>query len=689
MSAPPYRFASLLLAALLGCSGSAGHAERGGDEVGPDSADATGAEPVDVGFDAPGVSDSGDDAESSDDAPGDASVLPGDADTADADAADAATPDADGGTTTDASASDVTEPDAMAPGRAVRVWAPGADAINVFGAFNDWSRESLPLTPDGTGVFAGRLPGARPEDEYRLLISVSGEQLERLDPDALAFAPGFDNSRIASYGAPAPFERPELVDLVIYELHVGTFHAPDGDVATFDDVAARLDHLDALGINAIQLMPIAEFPGERSWGYNPSLPRAIESAYGGPEALHRLVDAAHARGIGVIVDVVYNHLAPDSALCDFDVVDDDGACGGSWFYDDARRDTPWGPRPDYDDPFVSEWLLETTLMHIDDWGVDGLRWDSTSNIRALDHGRGDVIDAGEALLRRANSELTARSAWSIAEDLAGDPRITRSVDDGGFGFGAEWDAGFHDVLRRALLGEAAVDELARVITGEGLADPTRRVIYAESHDTTGRLNSNLRRPHNVRLPDDLVPGAPEGDAARQRALLAGVVMMCSPGVPMLLQGQEMHATGWFHDDRPLDWSLAQRHGGSLRAWTTLIGLRTDTSSVGDALRRGSVDAQHVHVDGGALAWHRSTDETTVVCVANPGPVDYPEYRVGVPSPGAWRVLFHTSDPRFGLAGSGIVPAEITAEPLPWDGWEWSVLLPLPSAAGVVLAPPTE
>ncbi len=590
---------------------------------------------------------------------------------------DAAPPDAD----------DAGGVDAGAPGPPIRVWAPGADRVHVFGAFNDWSRESLALTPVGDGSFYGRLDGALDGDEYRLLVRVDGSELERLDPDALAFAPGFDNSRVETVAPAAPFDRPDLRDLVIYELHVGTFHAPDGRVGSFDDVIARLDHLDALGINAIQLMPISEFPGERSWGYNPSLPRAIESAYGGPDGLVRLVAAAHERGIGVIVDVVYNHLAPDNALCDFDAADDDGRCGGSWFYDDERGDTPWGPRPAYDDDHVRWWLAETATQQIDLWGVDGLRWDSTSNIRALDHGRGEALPGGEALLREANAALAERGAWSIAEDLAGDPRVTRAVSDGGFGFGAEWDAGFHDVLRRSLLNEAPVDELARVIVGDGLADPGARVIYAESHDTTGRLNANLRSPHNVRLPDDIWPDDPTGTDAQRRALLAGVVLMCSPGVPMLLQGEELHATGWFHDDRPLDWSLVQTHGAALRAWSTLVSLRTGDTPVGHALRRGGARAQHVHVDGGALAWSRDDGTTQLVCAANPGGVDYPSYRLGVPTGGPWAVLFHTDDVRFGgVAGA---PTRLDAEPVPWDGWAWSVVLPLTSASGAILAPATD
>nr|MDT0666184.1 alpha-amylase family glycosyl hydrolase [Micromonospora sp. DSM 115978] len=174
--------------------------------------------------------------------------------------------------------------------------------------------------------------------------------------------------------------------LVIYELHVGTFNdTPGGGPGNLDGIAARLPYLLSLGVNAIQLMPPAEFPGGFSWGYNPSSPFAVESDYGGPDALRRLVQAAHGHGIAVFCDVVYNHLGPsDLGLWQFDgatgTADDSG---GIYFYPDWRAHTPWGERnrPDYSRPEVRQYLRDNALSWLHDYRMDGLRLDATAYVR--------------------------------------------------------------------------------------------------------------------------------------------------------------------------------------------------------------------------------------------------------------------------------------------------------------------
>ena len=200
-----------------------------------------------------------------------------------------------------------------------RVWAPNANKIFVAGDFNDWNKEKDALESEENGYWSGVLPEAKAGDEYKYATHNGDHMLERNDP----YAHETTNSNGNSIVTPLKFEWedegftiPHWNSLDIYELHVGTFnrHEPD-QVGTFDDVIAELPYLQSLGINAIELLPVAEFAGGISWGYNPACPFAIERDYGGPEALARLVNEAHKAGIAIIMDVVYNHSGHPITIC--------------------------------------------------------------------------------------------------------------------------------------------------------------------------------------------------------------------------------------------------------------------------------------------------------------------------------------------------------------------------------------
>ncbi len=202
------------------------------------------------------------------------------------------------------------------------IWAPHAERVTVVGTFNDWNGESHPLVRNANGTWEGVVPEAKPGDEYRLMITNGDRTWSRIDPRARQVTNSVGNAVLYrddfDWGADA-FQLPPWNELVIYELHIGTFGGEDG-VNNFDKAIERLDYLRDLGINAIELMPLAEFAGDYSWGYNPAHPFAVETAYGGPGGLKRFVKAAHERGIGVIIDVVYNHFGPsDLDLWQFDV----------------------------------------------------------------------------------------------------------------------------------------------------------------------------------------------------------------------------------------------------------------------------------------------------------------------------------------------------------------------------------
>ena len=193
----------------------------------------------------------------------------------------------------------------------------------------------------------------------------------------------------------------------------------------------KLPYLQYLGINAIEIMPIAEFAGDYSWGYNPAHPYAVTRTYGGREAFRQLVQAAHDLGIAVIVDVVYNHFGPeDLSLWQFDGWQQNGK-GGIYFYNDWRSTTPWADtRPDYGRQEVRQYIRDNALMWLEEFQVDGLRWDATAWIRNAYGHEGDTttdVQEGWDLMRWINDEIDLRQRWtlSIAEDLRGNAAITR------------------------------------------------------------------------------------------------------------------------------------------------------------------------------------------------------------------------------------------------------------------------
>jgi 1,4-alpha-glucan branching enzyme len=247
-------------------------------------------------------------------------------------------------------------------------------------------------------------------------------------------------------------------ELVIYEMHVGTFNVKeDGQVGTFDSAIEKLPYLQELGINAVEVMPVMEFSGDFSWGYNPSHPFAVESIYGGPDAFKRFVKAAHEHGIAIIVDVVYNHFGPsDLDLWQFDGWSQNGK-GGIYFYNDRRSHTPWGDtRPDYGRDEVRQYLRDNALMWFEEYRVDGLRWDAITYIKNIEGNEANPandIPEGWSLMQWINEEIQQRfpGKISIAEDLKNNAWVAKDVGAGGAGFNAQWDSEFVHPIRQAVI----------------------------------------------------------------------------------------------------------------------------------------------------------------------------------------------------------------------------------------------
>jgi maltooligosyltrehalose trehalohydrolase len=417
-----------------------------------------------------------------------------------------------------------------------RVWAPKARAVDLILVDGD-QRRALPMRGED-GYFC-RVEGETPEGQ-RYAYRIDGGP-ERPDPASLWQRDGVHG--------PSAFFRPEAFswgdkgwkgvrreDLVFYELHVGTFTRE----GTFGAIIPRLRELKEMGVTAIELMPVAQFPGSRNWGYDGVLPYAAQDSYGGPRGLQELVDACHRAGLAVFLDVVYNHFGPEgNYLREF----------GPYFTD--RYQTPWGSAVNFDGPgcdAVRDYVLDNARMWLDEFHLDGLRLDAVHAI--YDMGARPILRAiaevGEEAARK-----TGRPVHVIGESGLNDPRLLLPPERGGHGLSGQWADDFHHALHVHLTGErrgyytdyGGARDLARVLESpflfawdyspsrgrkhgappEGLAGD-RFVVCIQNHDQVGN------RPRGERL------GSLVGSPAKQR--LAASLLLLSPHLPLIFMGEE-------------------------------------------------------------------------------------------------------------------------------------------------------
>ena len=536
-------------------------------------------------------------------------------------------------------------------GVAFRVWAPHADGVAVVGDFNGWADDRDRLGREGGGYWSGEVRGAQAGQRYGYVVWNGSQRLERKDP----YARDVDHSNGPSVIVDGDsfdwtgdtFRIPPWNGLVIYELHLGTFNDEQGgEPGNLATAIRRLSHVAELGANAVQIMPLTEFPGDFSWGYNPSDIFAVESKYGRPDDLKAFIKAAHGLGLAVIIDVVYNHLGPnDSTTWQFDGELEPGK-GGIYFYNDWRSWTPWTEtgRPDYGRGEVRQYLRDNARHWLDEYHADGLRWDMTLYIRTV---FGDQADAGQSLpdgyslMQWINREIDERYPWkiSIAEDLQDNPWLTRDVDGGGAGFGSQWAANFVHPVRRILTAsrdeERSIWALRDAIIGGYDGDAFKRVVYTESHDEV----ANGR----ARLPQDIAPQDPGGWFARKRSTLGAVLVFTTPGIPMLFQGQEFLEDEWFRDVDPLDWSKKERFAGIFRLYQDLARMRRDRAGFA-GLQGHHVNVFHCNDADKVIAfhrWDRGGAGDDVIVVLNLASRAYENYTIGFPRPGEWRVRFNS------------------------------------------------
>ena len=542
-----------------------------------------------------------------------------------------------------------------------RVWAPHAEKVYVIGSFNDWSETSLPLVSEKNGYWSADVSKAKVGDEYRYLIHTPPDwnlpPLSRIDPYARkvtstsgngviynphAFAWGDDAFTIASWN-----------ELVIYEMHIGTFHVKeDGHPGTFDSAIEKLPYLKDLGINAAEVMPIMEFAGDFSWGYNPSHPFAVESIYGGPDAFKRFVKEAHKYGIAVILDVVYNHFGPgDLDLWQFDGWSENDK-GGIYFYNDLRSCTPWGEtRPDYGRDEVRRYLCDNALMWFEEYHIDGLRWDGIAYIQYIlpdDSSSDNKIPDGWNLMQWINDEIQRRfpGRISIAEDMKVNEWVTQSTGAGGAGFNAQWDSEFVNPVRQSIIarddGLRNADAVSKAIGFQYDEDVFRRIIFTESHDAI----ANGR----ARVPEEIWPGNVDSWFSKKRSTLGAAIVLTSPGIPMIFQGQELLEDRWFQDKDPIDWSRTSAENGILGMFLDLIALRRNRSGVTRGLCGQQINIYHLNNEAKVIAFHRwdkQGPKDSVVVVVNMKNQNSDGYVIGFPRAGLWKARFNSDSYNYG------------------------------------------
>lgn len=531
------------------------------------------------------------------------------------------------------------------------VWAPFATGVAVTGSFNNW--QAVPMNNGGDGYWSLTIKGAVPGQEYKFVIMNGDQVLYKNDPRALQVTTTDGNSVIAGSDFEWEDDEPRAFaqnQSVIYEMHVGTFNRPDPATnGTFESAIDKLDYLAELGVTTIEVMPVNSMPMDRGWGYAIDYLFSVESLYGGRHGFMEFIKAAHAHGMAVILDVVYNHFGPDD---DLDLWQFDGWSendkGGIYFYNDWRSSTPWGEtRPDYGREEVRQFLLDNASMWLTDFRLDGLRMDSTIFIRNVkgnnDDPGNDIPDAWHLLQKLTDvARKINPQAVLIAEDVGANEYITKDAGEGGAGFGAQWQVDLPHTIRSALSAvndsdrniHAIADQLGKRFNG----DSFKRVVYSDSHDSAA--NDGAKR-----LNEEISPGQPASVYARHRSLLAAGLTLTMPGIPMLLQGEEFLQGGNFNDWQALDWDNAEQFKGIVLAHKHLIGLRRNLHGNTAGLLGQSVNVLHLNDEAKVLAYHRWDQGGTgddVVVILNFANKTLTDYRLNFPRSGTWTVRFNSS-----------------------------------------------
>jgi len=596
--------------------------------------------------------------------------------------------------------------DGMA-GVAFAVWAPNARAVRVVGDWNFWDGRVHPMrTLGGSGVWELFIPGVGAGARYKYeLVTSTGQLILKADPFARAAELPPATASVVAEPSRHDWEDADWLreraqtdllasPLSIYEVHLGSWrHVGDGSGAgrppTYLELAESLpEYVAEMGFTHVELMPVAEHPFSGSWGYQVSGYYAPTSRYGTPDEFRALVDAFHARGIGVIVDWVPAHFPRDAwALARFD---------GTALYEheDPRR----GSHPDWGTLVfnfgrneVRNFLVANALYWIEEFHIDALRVDAVASMLYLDYSRkeGEWLPnkfggrenlEAVSFLREVNEVVfgSQPGATVIAEESTSWPAVSRPTYLGGLGFGFKWNMGWmHDTLNYF-----SQDPLYRryhhgELTFGLLYAWSENFILPLSHDeVVHQKNSMLNK----------MPGDRWQQLANLRALYAW--MWAHPGKQLLFMGGEFgQEHEWNHDSEldwwTLDWDDHRRLSEMVRTLNWLyreqpaLWERDFTSDGFGWIDAGDADQSVLSfLRRGGEPGSDDEGEAVLACVANLTPVPHVGYRIGLPRPGRWKELLNTDGHEWGGTGAGNA-GEVWAEEEPWHGQDWSASLILP------------
>ena len=617
----------------------------------------------------------------------------------------------------------------VADGATFRVWAPHAREVYVVGDFNSRQRSDASLlTRDELGHWRGFVRGARDRQRYMFYVVGDGSEGPKRDPYARELQAPFPSDciiRCADFPwHDCGFVTPAFHDFVIYQLHVGTFFTPNLPArgGTFLDVARKLPYLAALGVTAVQLMPIQEFQTTFSLGYNgtdyfsPEMDFAVddnalplyaesvnrlldargaaryrvEDLHGEMNQLKALVDLAHLHGIAVVLDLVFNHAGGDfgdESLYFFDRQQTGAGHRNSLYF--TEKGHAGGLVFDFGKPEVRDFLIQNAKFFLDEYRVDGFRHDQVS---VIDH---DGAPHGWRFCQDLTSTLRAHhpGTFDKAEYWSVNPYVVRSPPDGA-GFDTSLTDGLRIAIRRVIGEASAPDERPLDMTGlahslwpDGFHQHWQFVQGPENHD----IVYVGREERVARLGD---PGDARSWYGRSRARVATAISLTAPGIPMLFMGQEfLEDKQWsdnfdFHKNLLLHWAGIDQGDthmvDHLRFTSELIQLRWRYPG----LRGQGFRVVHAHDANRVLAFHRWIDGTgeDIVVMVHVAPFNRFDYRIGFPGGGEWREVFnsdvyeHWVNPH--VAGNG---GRVFAGEHAMHGFNHSAALTLPANSVLVFA----